>query len=243
MEHKTIRKASREEMISPSLICMDLCNLEPCVKELEQIGCRMLHVDILDGYFSPSMPIGIDTIKQLRAKTNLLFDVHIMAVQNDFFLQEMIDIQPERICFHVETERHICKKLSEIRAAGIQAGVALTPATPLSVLEEILELCDFVLLMRINPGYASMPGADRYEFVTQKMRRLSDEIARRGLQTSITADGRVYFENVEEQVKMGMDTVVAGTSSIFSKEGDLQSNYRKLTELLERGRNSRNEGE
>lgn len=235
----TSRKPADVAAVSPSLICMDLCNLEQGVKELERAGCEMLHVDILDGYFSPSMPIGVDTVKQLKEKTSLAYDVHIMAMQNDFFVDEMVGIGAERICFHVETERHICKKLSQIRTAGLKAGVALTPATPIGTIEYALELCDFVLLMRINPGYASMPGADQYDFVTRKMYDLSETIARRGLDTTITVDGRVYFENVEEQVCAGLDTVVAGTSSIFSRDGDVKTNFDRLQKLIGQGLKAR----
>ena len=79
------------ESITPSLICSDLCNLEASVKALEETGCQMLHVDILDGYFSPSMPLGLDTVRQLRKKTSLAFDAHVMAVDNTFFMEELAD--------------------------------------------------------------------------------------------------------------------------------------------------------
>ena len=81
------------ESITPSLICSDLCNLEASVKALEETGCQMLHVDILDGYFSPSMPLGLDTVRQLRKKTSLAFDAHVMAVDNTFFMEELADYQ------------------------------------------------------------------------------------------------------------------------------------------------------
>lgn len=106
------------ESITPSLICSDLCNLEASVKALEETGCQMLHVDILDGYFSPSMPLGLDTVRQLRKKTSLAFDAHVMAVDNTFFMEELADIGVHRMCFQVETERHISHKLTWLRERG-----------------------------------------------------------------------------------------------------------------------------
>ena len=118
-------------ILAPSLIsCCDLCNLETSVRALETAGIGLLHVDILDGYFSPSMPLGIDTVRQLRKRTKLPFDVHLMASDNDFFVGELLDIGVEQLVFHAETERHIDNRLNQIHAAGARAGVALKPATP-----------------------------------------------------------------------------------------------------------------
>lgn len=148
-----------DKSISPSLICMDLVNLETSVKELEAAGCEMLHVDVLDGYFSPSMPIGLDTIRQLRKKTDLYFDAHVMAVDNTYFMEELADIGVGRMCFQAETERHLSRKLSWLKEKGIEAGVALAPGTSVETLRYVLEQCDFVLLMMINPD--SRPAPER----------------------------------------------------------------------------------
>lgn len=239
MEYVTTRRPVDVEDISPSLICTDLTNLANGVKQLEDAGCNMLHVDILDGYFSPSMPIGIDTVKQLKPLSRMDFDVHIMAKENDFFVREMIDLGAERICFHVETERHIAKRLTEIRSAGLKAGIALMPATAPEQFEYILELCDFVLLMRINPGYASAKNEKEYGFVTRKLCCLSDMIARDGLDTSIIVDGRTYFDSIPELAAAGMDTAVGGTSSIFCKNGTVRENVHRLHELMESGKKLR----
>ena len=94
-------------MYSPSLICLDLCNLESQVRQVEQSGIEMLHVDILDGHFSPSMPLGLDTVRQLRAKTNLAFDCHVMVTEQDYFVDELLDIGVQQVVFHAETQPHI----------------------------------------------------------------------------------------------------------------------------------------
>ena len=109
-------------IFSPSLICLDLCNLEAQVRELENSGCPMLHVDILDGYFSPSMPIGLDVVRQLRKKTNLPFDVHLMAREQDYFVEELLDIGVDQLVFHGECEPHLDNRLNMIHRHRPQAG-------------------------------------------------------------------------------------------------------------------------
>ena len=221
------------ESITPSLICSDLCNLEASVKALEETGCQMLHVDILDGYFSPSMPLGLDTVRQLRKKTSLAFDAHVMAVDNTFFMEELADIGVHRMCFQVETERHISHKLTWLREKGIKAGVALAPATPVSVLEYVLEQCDFVLLMMINPGYASSAKESVRDSLKKKVGDLHAMIAERGLPTTITIDGRTYLDAIPGYAAAGASTFVAGTSSLFRKNGlSLKENYQALEQVV-----------
>lgn len=221
------------EYITPSLICTDLCNLEKEIRTLENVGCQMLHVDLVDGYFSPSMPIGLDTIRQLRSKTNLSFDAHVMAKNNTFFMEELADIGVQRMCFQYETEIHVNRKLVWLKDQGIKSGVALAPGTSIRKLEYVLELCDFVLLMMINPGYAS----DKNERVSNSVKRkifdLKEMIEHQGLSTTITIDGRTYLEAIPEYIQLGASTFVAGTSSLFLKNGkSLAENYQKLETLV-----------
>ena len=223
-----------DKRISPSLICADLCNLEKSVQELEESGCEMLHVDILDGYFSPSMPLGLDTVRALRKKTKLYFDAHVMAMDSTFFMEELADIGVGRMCFQIETERHISKKLSWIQSRGIEAGVALAPGTSISHLEYILEQCDFVLLMMINPGYASNPGEKMLSGLADKIKDLKAMIQNKGLSTTITIDGRTFLNVIPRYVEHGADTFVAGTSSLFLKNGlSLKENYEILKKTID----------
>ena len=182
---------SEKCVISPSLICLDMCNLESQAKTLEQSGIELLHVDILDGHFSPSMPLGLDTVRQLRARTKLTFDCHLMVTEQDYFVDELLDIGVDQIVFHAETQPHIDGMLNRIHARGVRAGVALKPATPLSTLEYVLEKCDAVLLMLINPGYAFMKGEQQVAYADRKIRALREMIDRRGLDTKIELDGRI----------------------------------------------------
>lgn len=216
-------------VISPSLITLDLCNLEQQVKELEQAGIEMLHVDLLDGYFSPSMPIGLDVIRQLRKKTDLEFDVHLMANSHDYFVEELLDIGVQQLVFHGECEPHIDNRLNMIHAHGVKAGVALRPATPLFMLEYVLEKCDAVLLMLINPGYASSKGEKQVSYSERKIRELREMINNRGLSTKIIIDGRVSPQNIKDYGCDLVDVFVAGSTCI--QKDDIAGSVKKLNAL------------
>ena len=227
-------------ILSPSLIsCCDLCNLDASVKKLERAGIEMLHVDILDGHFSPSMPLGLDTVRQLRKKTDMIFDVHLMASAHDFFVEELLDIGVEQLVFHGEMEPHMDNRLNQIRKAGVRAGVALKPGTPLSQLEYVLEKCDAVLLMLINPGYAFMKGEKQVPYADRKIRELREMIERRGLDTKIELDGRISPQNIEDWGGGAADIFVAGSTCL--KRDDLPGSFDRLNALRERVLNDRRE--
>ena len=218
-------------IISPSLICLDMCNLESQVKILEDNGIKALHVDILDGHFSPSMPLGLDTVRQLRAKTSLEFDCHIMVTEQDYFVNELLDIGVQQLIFHAETQPHIDGMLNRIHAAGVRAGVALKPATPLSVLDYVLEKCDSVLLMLINPGYAFVKGEKQVPYAERKIQELRNMIKARGLDTKIELDGRISPQNIQDWGGGLADVYVTGSTCL--KRDDLAGSLKALNSLRE----------
>lgn len=221
---------SQKCILSPSLIsCCDLCNLESSVKKLENAGIEMLHVDILDGHFSPSMPLGLDTVRQLRSRTDMIFDVHLMTTAHDFFVEELLDIGVQQLVFHGEMEPHMDNRLNQIRKAGVRAGVALKPATPLSSLEYVIEKCDAVLLMLINPGYAQSKSEGQVPYAQRKVRELHEMIVSRGLDTKVILDGRISKENMAMFAPEGIaDIFVAGSTCLDKK--DLENSARALIE-------------
>ena len=219
-----------------SLITLDMCNLEQQTGLLKKEGMEMLHVDILDGYFSPSMPLGLDTVRQLRAKSDMVFDCHVMVNDQDFFVNELLDIGVEQIVFQAETQPHIDGMLNRIHERGVRAGVALKPATPLSVLEYVLEKCDTVLLMLINPGYAFMKGEKQAAYADRKIRELRAMIDERGLNTKISLDGRISPDNVRDYCGIA-DQFVLGSTCL--KRDDMSGSIRRMldmrSELLGKG--------
>ena len=216
-------------IISPSLICLDMCNLENQIRILEQSEINVLHVDILDGHFSPSMPLGLDTVRQLRQKTDMFFDCHVMVENQDFFIDSLLDIGVQQIVFHAETQPHIDGMINRIHAKGVKAGIALKPSTPLSTVEYVLDKCDSVLLMLINPGYAFVKGEKQVDYADRKIRQLRQMINERGLSTKIELDGRISPDNIRTYGKNIADVFVTGTTCLDCK--DLQGSFARLEQL------------
>ncbi|MBQ8994377.1 MAG: ribulose-phosphate 3-epimerase [Oscillospiraceae bacterium] len=219
--------------IEPSVICCDLCNLETEVHRWEEAGVRALHIDVLDGAFAPSLPVGIDTFQQLSRKTKLPFDVHVMSQNNEWFISECIKMNAARICFQLEGERHPEERIRQIRSAGIAAGLAFSPETPVEEAGDLLKEIDFILLMRIKPGYA---GFAQEEIQVDMDKKISD--ARKQLDSikpgmDIVVDGRVAFEDIFRLRELGATTFVGGSRSLF-KTPDYKTNYKKAVEMYQR---------
>lgn len=215
--------------ISPSLITLDMCNLEQQCKLVSEAGLEMLHVDILDGHFSPSMPLGLDTVRQLRAKTDLAFEAHVMATEPQFYIDELIDIGCSQIAFHIETCSHVDGMLNYIHSKGVRAGVALKPATPLSELEYILDKCDAVLLMLINPGFAQMKGEAQASYAARKVADLHEMIQARNLDTKVIIDGRISPADIETYGASGAANIFVAGSTCISRE-DQAGSLKRLKE-------------
>lgn len=219
--------------ISPSLITLDMINVLDNVKELEQSGVELLHIDILDGHFSPSMPLGFELVRQLKPRTKLLFDCHVMTSNPDYFVEELIDIGVEQITFHVETAEHVDGLINKIHHSGIRAGVALKPYTPISNLEYIIDKCDNVLLMLINPGYASSAGESQIDYGEKKISDLKSLIDRHGCETLIEVDGRISLANMEIFPRLGVNLYVAGSTCM--KTTDISRSVENMKEALASG--------
>lgn len=221
--------------IASSLICADFCNLEKDIRTLEKLGVDYLHVDLIDAHFSPSMPLGLETVRQLRDKTALSFDVHLMVEDNEFFIRQMVKIGVQQMCFHYESAFHVDRMLNLIQENGIRAGIALMPATPLSVLEYCLERISFVLLMLINPGFADRKGEEQVPYAERKVADCRKFLNDRGRNIPIEIDGRVSFENIPRLVAAGADILVLGSSSLFHKSGSLSENSGKIKKAISAG--------
>lgn len=218
---------NQSAIISPSLIsCCDMCNLERDIRIFEQANVEVLHIDILDGHFSPSMPLGLDAVRRIREITQMKLDVHLMSTNNSYFVEELIDIQVDQIVFHVETEPHIDGMLNKIHSAGIRAGVALKPGTSLSCLDYVIEKCDAVLLMLINPGYASSLGEEQVSYAAKKITDLKRKRDLGNFPLVIELDGRISLENIRIFADEGI-LFVAGSTCLNKKM--LQQS---LTELM-----------
>ncbi|MBN2860772.1 MAG: ribulose-phosphate 3-epimerase [Sphaerochaetaceae bacterium] len=201
-------------IITPSLITLDLCNLEQQVHILKDAGMTHLHVDILDGYFSPSFPLGLEAVKQLRDRIDLEFDVHLMVKEQQYFVDELISIGVQQILFHVEEESHVDNMLNYIRGKGVRAGLALKPATSLTSLDYVLDKCDAVLLMLINPGYAGSRSESKVPYAHKKIMDLRSLIDQRQTSTLISIDGRISLDDIQTYTPQFVDMFVTGSTCL-----------------------------
>ena len=206
-------------------MCADLCNAEDAVEELRTLGVDMLHFDIMDARFTPNLPLGLELVRQLRRRTPLPFDVHLMVEDNDFFVNEVLRIGVEQLSVHAESATHLDRILGMIRETGTRAGVALNPATPIDHLEYVLDKLDFVMLMTVNPGFS---GQRLVESAFRKIRACRTFLAERGLPIPIEVDGNVSFQNIPDMVASGAETLVCGSSSLFCAASSLSDSMSRL---------------
>ena len=218
--------------LCPSMMCVsEWEGAEKTLKTLEKCGVELLHADVMDGVFVSNLMLGTESIKHLRAASPLPLDIHLMIEKPEEKLT-WFDIQPgEYVSVHTESTKHLQKTLAFIRERGAHPMAALNPATPLCMLEDILDDVDGVLLMTANPGFA---GQKLVPQTLQKITRLRDMLDRAGREDArIEVDGNVSFENAVKMRKAGADMFVCGTSSIFSKEGSIEENSARLRESLQ----------
>jgi len=226
---------------SASLMCADLLNLEDHVRQLEAMGVHYLHFDLMDAHFTPNMPMGMVVLEQLRERTQLPFDVHLMVEDNDLFVRQLAPLGMQCISVHAESALHLDRTLSLVREEGACAGVALNPATPLDVLEYVLDKVDFVLVMTVNPGFAGQKLVATALSKIAHCRRFLDE--RGYIHIPIQVDGNVSFENIPKMVAAGADILVLGSSSLYSPEATIWQNYRRVLQAVHAGLRQRRGGD
>jgi ribulose-phosphate 3-epimerase len=195
--------------ILPSILSADFARLADEIAKVEQAGVRMLHVDVMDGHFVPNLTIGPAVVKAIRKTTRLTLDVHLMITDPDRFAPVFIESGADQVSVHQEACPHLDRTLRLVQAEGGRAGVVLNPATPVSSVDEVLDLADYVLVMSVNPGFPAqrfIPNALR------KVRELDRKRKELGLQFAIEIDGGITLDNIGDVVRAGCDWIVAGSS-------------------------------
>lgn len=212
--------------IAPSFLAVDIWRIAEQISAVEAVGCEYLHLDIMDGHFVPNISYGAGLIRLLRPHSNMIFDTHLMVKEPDLFLEDFAAAGSDIITVHAETCPHLDRSLHRIRDLGKKAGVVLNPATPLCMAEEVLDFCDLVLLMSVNPGFG---GQTFIPNSLSRIKRLAHLRTKRNLGFIIEVDGGVDITNIQEIVSAGADLLVAG-SAVFGKE-DPAASYLELGRL------------
>jgi ribulose-phosphate 3-epimerase len=208
-------RSMAELQIVPSILSADFARLADEIARVEHGGASMLHVDVMDGHFVPNLTVGPPVVKCLRKATQLTLDVHLMIADPDRYAPIFIEAGADQISVHQETCPHLDRTLRQIQAEGVPAGVVLNPATPVTMLDDIIDVVDFVLIMSVNPGFGGQRLIPR---ALQKIRWLSQRRAELGLKFALQIDGGVTLDNLAEVVRAGCDWVVAGATIFDSPD-------------------------
>lgn len=213
------RDTDMKHLIAPSLLSADFMNLRKDVEMINRSEADWLHLDIMDGVFVPNISFGFPVLAELKNVCNKKLDVHLMIVEPQKFIKEVADIGAYMMNVHYEACTHLHRTVAAIKESGMRAGVTLNPHTPISMLEDIIEDLDMVLLMSVNPGYG---GQTFIKHTLEKTMALRKMIDRKGLKTLIEIDGGVNLTTGKQLVDAGADVLVAG-SFVFKSSDPLQT--------------------
>lgn len=200
--------------IAPSILSADFAHLGQEILTVEQAGADMIHIDVMDGHYVPNITIGPLVAKSIRPISQLPFDVHLMIAHADNYIADFCNAGADIITVHAEACIHLHRTIQLIKQHNVKAGVALNPATPVSVLEHILDDLDMVLVMSVNPGFG---GQSFIRSALPKINQLRRMITERGLTTDVQVDGGINEQTAKEVIEAGANILVAG-SYLFGKQ-------------------------
>jgi ribulose-phosphate 3-epimerase len=211
--------------IAPSILSADFTKLGEEIKAVEAAGADYIHIDVMDGHFVPNITVGPMIVKAARKVTNLPLDVHLMIENPERYIDDFVEAGSDVITIHVETVTHLHRLLGVIKDAGIKAGTALNPATPLSSIQHVLHIMDMAVVMTVNPGFGGQSFIPEVLPKIEELKRIKDE---KGMEIDIEVDGGITVENIAQVARAGANVFVAG-NAVFGS-----SNYMETIALMKK---------
>lgn len=200
--------------LAPSILAADFAKLGAQIVQLDKAGAQHVHIDVMDGVFVPSISFGFPIIRSIRKLTNRFFDVHLMIIEPERYVEEFAEAGADGITIHVEACKCMIETIETIKSLGLKAGISLHPQTPVSAILPYLDKVDKVLVMTVNTGF----GGQKYiEGCTQKIVEIRKAVKERGLNVDIEVDGGVNKENAARIIEAGANILVSG-SAVFQGE-------------------------
>lgn len=215
----------KDIFISPSIMCCDLSEIPDYVKIFTKLKVKNIHFDVMDGHFVKNIMLGSNFYRDLKKMTNIPIDIHLMCMNPENFINYLSPRKGDWVCFHPETCKHSHRLLQIIKSLDCKAGIVLDPETPIDIIDELIDMLDYITIMAVNPGFAGQKMVPSH---LDKLSRVSNKINNKKI--DIIVDGNTTVENAKRMVENGATGLIVGTSSLIKGTKYFNDNYENYKE-------------